>query len=294
MAKQHHIGIQKLIKKYNDLIYIFVNNIGNYNNMIIKFVSCFSYARIIGLQRLRSIQLLIMPILWILVLACSNVFQFLWLSLIFIISAIVVHAIKSIINNIDNKNFENLSITQIVKLLTVLLGIEITILLFLPAKAIYIRILIIGVTIACSIIKKWDDVLKILLECVWYLAIFMAWFTVHKHFSFTPLLIYLATIVGAIVNYFLYENQNTMGVVLSEKQKRVILYQYRVSISLLGIVGLNAKLNLIFFPILGLILWGLNTKIINIVSSFESHQNYSQIKLNYALLIFLAFAIGKI
>ena len=308
MTKQYNSNIQRLISKYNDLICILINHVSHYNQKIVKLANRSPYTKLAGLHKPISIQLLIIPTLCTLVVACSNVFQFLLFSLIFIINTIMLHSIRSVINNIVDRNFvrSTLHIKQVIKLLILLLGIEIAILLFLPIKAICFGILIIGLIIAYPVMERWNYIPQIPLEFALHLGIFMAWFTVHEYFSFIPVLIYLATVLWAIGYNTLdrYQHKKSdaktnikfMGVISGDKLKEAIQYSYKISISLLGIVGLNTNLNLIFFSILGLVLWGLSEQMECSTPSlsFKNYQNNLKNNLGCGLFILLAFMIGRV
>ena len=308
MTKQYNTNIQRLISKYNDLIRILINHVNHYNQKIVKLSNRSPYAKLAGLHKPISIQLLIIPILWTLIVACSNIFQFLLFSLIFIIITIILHSIRSVISNIVDKNFvySTLHTSQAIKLLILLFSVEIVILLFLPIKVICFGILIIGLIIVYPIMERWNYASQIPLEFVLHLGIFMVWLAVHKCFSFIPVLIYLAAVLWAIeyntIDRCQYKKSDAktnikfMGAISGDKLKKAIRCSYKISISLLGIFGLNANLNLMFFSILGLVLWKLSEQVEYSIPSLslKKYQSHLKSNLSYGLLILLAFMIGKV
>ena len=170
MEKQRSSQFQKLIEKCNDLICLFIKNIDNYNNKFAKFASNSPYTRLIGLYQPIGMQLLMMPVLWALVVACSNIFQFLLFSFVFIIITVAMRGAASIINSIIDRNFDEeiektkdspitsgeLSITQAIKFLVKLLCTVLALLLFLPAKAICFGVLAMGLSVIYPFIRRYS------------------------------------------------------------------------------------------------------------------------------------------
>ena len=208
MEKQRSSQFQKLIEKCNDLICLFIKNIDNYNNKFAKFASNSPYTRLIGLYQPIGMQLLMLPVLWALVVACSNIFQFLLFSFVFIIITVAMRGAASIINSIIDRNFDEeiektkdspvasgeLSITQAIKFLVKLLCTVLALLLFLPAKAICFGVLAMGLSVIYPFIRRYSHFSQIFLVFTFNLGIFIAWFAINEYFSFIPVLIYLASI----------------------------------------------------------------------------------------------------
>ena len=307
--------LQELIEKYNGFIYLFIKNVGIYSNQFTKFANRSPYMKLMHLHQSADKQLLMMPILWTLVVACSNVFQFLLFSLMFIIAAVIVYGIAGITHSIVDRNSDKeveitknksiidgeLSVIQAVKLLTLLFGMAIVISLFLPRGAMCLWLILIMLIAIYPFIKKWYYFSSTTLIFVSNLGVFIAWFAVHKYFSFTPLLIYFAAVLWAIGYKAVYKHQyekddvknsiKSTATMKEDKSKKTVKYLYGISISLLGIAGLNANLSLMFFPFLGLALCELNNQIDAL--NLDLHKDF-QSNINYGLLILITFIIGKI
>ena len=319
MKKQQNSKFQKFVTRCNDLISSFFENIPHYHCRFNAYVNKSPYARLMRLHKPIGIQLLLLPVLWTLVSASSNIFQFIMLSSIFTVGAVAMRGAGCIINDIVDRNIDKevertkdrpvasgeLSISQAMKPLTLLLGISFAILLFLPIKSIFFGVLAALLVVAYPFMKRYNDFPQVFLGFAFNLGVFISWFASQSYFSFVPVLIYIAAIFWTTGYDTIYAHQDkkydekigvrSMAVILGDRSKEVVKYFYKISIFALGIAGLNANLNVIFFLVLGVGFWKLNEQIDSVdLDSQEDCQNKFQSNFDYGLLILLGFILGKL
>ncbi|WPX96136.1 4-hydroxybenzoate octaprenyltransferase [Candidatus Bandiella euplotis] len=319
MKKQVSNRFQKIVTKCNNLI----SSVGQKShNLFLQLHHCCNsspYARLMRLHEPVGILLVLLPVLWALVAASSNVFQFmLWLP-IFIIGAVATRSAGCILNDIVDREIDKyvertkkrpltngeLSVIQAKKFVIIPVGVSLIILLFLPIKAIFFGILAGVLTALYPFAKRYSNFPQIFLGLIFNLGVFIAWFTIQDYLSFVPILIYIAAVLWTIGYDTIYAHQDkqydrkigvkSMAITLQNQTKEVVRYLYRMAILLLGLAGLNLNLNAVFFLLIFLVSLKLNEQIDDVeLDSPTDCKNKFYSNVDYQLIILLAFTLGEI
>jgi len=177
--------------------------------------------------------------------------------------------------------------------------------MFLPIKSIFFGVLAALLVVIYPFVKRYNDFPHVFLGFAFNLGIFISWFAVQNYFSFIPVLIYVAAVFWTTGYDIIYAHQDkeddkkigvkSMALKLGDRSREVVRHFYRISIFALGIVGLNANLNIIFFLVLGFGVCMLNRQIDGVdLDSQEDCQRKFRSNFGYGLLILLGFIFGTL
>ena len=275
--------------------------------------------RLMRLHQPIGIQLVVIPILWLVIHSSHNIIEFLYFSTIFIFGGIIVRGVGVVINDIIDQEFDkkvertkkrplaNGDVTnqQVIKFLYFLLLISFLILISLPKRSIYVGIIAICLIFIYPFIKRYSYFPQVFLGFTFNMGIFIAWFAMKKCISYVPLLVYIATIFWTIGYDTIYAFQDkiddkkigikSMALRFNQNPKKVIRYNYIMSTASLVLVGLKDNMNYIYYIVillgLSIILQQINN--INLMSPIDCNKKFNN-NFFYGILICVGFILDRL
>ena len=284
-----------------------------------SYLSYNCYIRLMRLHQPIGIQLIVIPILWIVVYASRSVMEFLYFSIIFITGGVIVRGLGTVINDIADQDFDkkvqrtkkrplasgDINNKQALRLLCVLLLVSFLILISLPRRSIYCGIVAICLIFIYPFVKRYSYFPQVFLGFTFNIGIFIAWFSIKKCISCIPILIYISTIFWTIGYDTIYAFQDktddkkigikSMALKLIHNPKKAIRYTYIISTFFLVLVGFRTNMNYVYYLVIvfGLLIEIQHIEDINLKSSIDCKKNFNN-NFFYGILIFLGFILGKL
>jgi 4-hydroxybenzoate polyprenyl transferase len=221
-----------------------------------------------------GIYLTLLPALWAIAFAADNIFQLIWLFIVFCLGAIVIRGAGCILNDIADKELdkkvertktrplasEELTVSEAYKFLFLLLGVGFLLLLTLPTPVIFIGLFSIFPIAAYPYFKRFTYYPQVALGFVFNLGVFMGWYSADPRVSVVPFVLYLASLlwtVGYDTIYGLQDKKDdsnagikSMSLLFGEATPKLVWRLYLAALLLIAITGLNAHMNLLFYVFL--------------------------------------------
>ncbi len=314
---------QRKISKVNNFLSNVLIKLKNLDFKYIRtlqgFVKSNKYARLMRLDKPAGFLLLLLPCLWTIGFAASNLLQKTSLSLLFTLGAIVTRSAGCIINDMFDRNLDRqvertkdrplasgeVSMKEAYLLLGYLLTAAFLILLCLPKTAIYVGVISIIPIIIYPLLKRYTYYPQVFLGFVFNLGVIIAWVTISTKPSYNPILIYLAAVLWTIGYDTIYAIQDkeddlkagvkSLAIKLGDNSESIIWTMYRISVICLFIVGINTYMNWGFFILMSLAAYHLYWQVETLeVDNPQDAGRKFKSNVQYGLLVLAAIWIGKI
>jgi 4-hydroxybenzoate polyprenyltransferase len=256
----------------------------------IKHLEINKYLRLIRLDKPIPILLLLFPILWTIILGARSLSMALLYLPVFILGAFFMRSAGCIINDLWDAKIDGqvertktrpLASNEIARKdaytsLSILLGLSFLLLLTLPIRAIIIGLIAIIPIAVYPYMKRITYYPQVFLGLTWNLGVFIAWYTFNDKRLYLAFLIYIAAALWTIGYDTIYAIQDieddkaidvkSTAIALGEKAPIFVWNIYKIMMLILGIVGLNSNMNMLFY-----LLWGL--------AIYQLHWQYRSIDL---------------
>lgn len=286
---------------------------------MIKKAQIEKYLRLIRLDKPIPILLLLFPVLWTIVLGAKSISLTLMYLPIFVLGAFLMRSAGCIINDLWDIDIDRevkrtktrplasneLGKKEAYNALALLLGLSFLLLLTLPMKAIFIGIVAVILVTIYPYMKRVMGYPQIFLGLTWNFGVFIAWFTFNDQRLYVAALIYAASalwIIGYDTIYALQDidDDKAIGVkstaiTFGEKTPIIVWNIYKAMAFILGIVGLNCNMNLMFYAMWGLAIYQLHWqyKSIDLNDPKKSLQLFNS-NLSVGVIILIGCLLGKL
>lgn len=262
--------------------------------------------------------LLLIPVLWMMVLASSSIGEFLkWLP-VFIIGGFAMRSAGCIVNDMFDVNFDkqvertkarplakgDLSKKQAFEMLGITLSIALACFILIPGKAKIVALCALVLVMIYPLAKRFMRNPQIFLGFTFNLGIIMVGYTLVGYITPACLILYLAAVFWTIGYDTIYALQDieddirigvkSMAIQLGQEWDRIVLKYYGIAGGSIIIAGANSGMNVLFYAIvlaaMYVLFWQVKSLKIedkrDIESKFESNALVG-------LMILIAFIIGR-
>jgi 4-hydroxybenzoate polyprenyltransferase len=262
---------------------------------------------------------LVLPTLWTLVLGAKNVSAALLYFPLFIAGAFLTRSAGCIINdlydiNIDSKvertmkrplAARDISRTEALVALGILLLLAFLLLLILPQKAIVVGVIAILPIAIYPFMKRITDYPQVFLGLTFNLGVLIAWYTVTNSREYVAVLIYISAALWTIGYDTIYAHQDakddkkvgikSMALTYGENSSTIIWNVYKAMLLTLGIAGLNCSMNLFFYLFLAITSYQLNwqVKTLDINDAKNCNERF-QSNISAGVIFLIGCLLGKL
>jgi 4-hydroxybenzoate polyprenyl transferase len=258
---QNHPACHWIIKKWEPISEFIANN---------------PYCRLMRLNMPVGIALLLFPVWWAIAFASHSIWEALWAYVFFGVGAVIMRSAGCIINDLADMKIDRqvartlnrplasgeLTIKQALCLLASLLGIALLMLFMLPKVVIIIGALSMIPIILYPFIKRLSYYPQVFLGITFNIGVLMAWLTLNERAFVPSFMLYIASIFWTIGYDTIYACQDaqddapigvkSMALRFGHHTPDRVWQLYKLSLILLGLLGINTHLNIFFYIALGI------------------------------------------
>lgn len=250
----------------------------HYNNLLSN-----RYARLMRLDKPIGIYLSVLPALWAVALAGKSWGSIFIYSLIMMIGGVAARSAGCIINDIlDRKIDSQVERTKLrplasgeltIKQACITLGICAVLSLFalflLTKLSIIFGLITIPLVMIYPLLKRFTFYPQIFLGSVFNMGVFIGWFAILPHFSYSAVTLYIACAMWTIGYDTIYGHQDidddilignkSLSIKVGEHTPNFVWALYQIMLVLLLLTGLSSSMNVFFYviclPISYLLYW---------------------------------------